>query len=193
MATTRERILEAATALMREAGPAAVTFDAVAAAIGLSKQAVIYWFPNKAELLAGVRLPCLREEAAAAITAATAAPHAAQAARDVVLALVGFHLQDMQRFRLMYAAPQLEPQHGFDAAFFDRVHEVTGEMYGAIADALGGGSDARAEAVALHMAALGHVLLAALTDALDDPLRHPHGVLADTLAGLLARGVEGRR
>jgi AcrR family transcriptional regulator len=184
-AGTRERIVAAAAALMRAQGLAAVTYDAVAARIGLTKQAVIYWFPSKADLIAGVALPCLSEEAAAAIAAARAARGRGAAARAVVLALVHFHLADLARFRLVYAAPQVALP---SESFAERVHPITREMYGAIADALGGGEAARMEAVALHMAALGHVLLVGLTEAAGDPLRHSHDALAERLAGLLAAG-----
>jgi len=188
MPDTRSRILSAAEALMREAGPSGVTFDAVAARIGLSKQAVIYWFPNKAQLMGAVALSCLRAEAEAAITAVEAADTPAEARRAVVLALIDFHLADLPRFRLMYAAPQTGPRPEWAREILDQVHEITGRMYGAIARALGDKPKARPHAVALHMAALGHVLLVGLTEAIGDPLRHPPALLAETLGAIAAAG-----
>lgn len=188
MAETRDRILAAAAELLRAGGPTAVTYDAVAARLGLTKQAVIYWFPTKADLFAGVALPALAAEAQAAVAAAGAAAGRADAARRVVAALTAFHLSDLARFRLVYVAPQLDGASIRRAKLVDRVHPVTAEMYGAVAEALGGGPEARAEAVALHMAALGHALLVALTEASGDPLRHGPGPLADVLARLLADG-----
>lgn len=186
---TRQRILAAAAALMRSGGPAAVTFDAVAARIGLTKQAVIYWFPSKSELLAEIALPGLRDEAAAVIAGVGAATSAKSAAAAVVRAVIGFHLADLARFRLLYLAPQIAGRRGRKAFdFVDRVHPVTGEMYGAIEAALGGGGDARADAVALHMAGLGHVLMVALTEAIDDPLAHPPERLAERLSRLVSEG-----
>ena len=188
MSTTRDRILEAAAELLRAGGPTAVTFDAVAARLGLTKQAVIYWFPTKADLFAGVALPILEAEARAAVEAARSAAGRADAARRVVAELTRFHLSDLERFRLAYVAPQLDGASIRRARIADRVHPVTAEMYGTVAEALGGGPEARAEAVALHMAALGHALLVALTEAAGDPLRHGPGPLADVLARLLADG-----
>ena len=188
---TREQILEATTALFGASGLEAVTFDAVAARLGVTKQAVIYWFPSKVALLSALALPGLRDEARVAIDAATEASCPADAARAVVRAIIGFHLVDLQRFRLMYLSPQI----GVTAAarqtaseLVKQVHPVTGEMYAAVAAALGGGLKTRETAVALHMAALGHVLLVALTDAIGDPLRHAPEALAHRLADVLAAG-----
>ena len=188
---TRDRILEAAAALVSVGGLDAVTFDAVAARLGVTKQAVIYWFPSKVALLSALALPGLRAEARAAIDAASEASCPAEAARAVVRTVIDFHLGDLPRFRLMYLSPQI----GVTVAarqtaeeLVKQVHPVTGEMYAAIAAALADGPAARETAVALHMAALGHVLMAALTDAIGDPLRHAPETLADRLADILATG-----
>lgn len=195
---TRDRILETAAALMAAGGLEAVTFDAVAARLRVTKQAVIYWFPSKVALLSALALPGLRGEARVAIEAAAAASCAGQAARAVVPAVIGFHLADLARFRLMYLSPQIGATAGARrtaAELVAQVHPVTSEMYAAIAAALGEGPTARETAVALHMAALGHVLLVALTEAVGDPLRHAPDLLADRLAALLAAGagVEAER
>lgn len=188
-AQTKARIIAEALALLRAGGMGTVTFDAVAARLGVSKQAVIYWFPNKAQLLGAVALGCLRDEAEAAIAAARAAASPAQVRADVVQALIRFHLEDLARFRLMYAAPQTGARPTWAPDILDRVHEITARQYGSVAAALGGGDEARRVAVALHMAALGHVLLVGLTEAVGDPMRHSPQALADTLAAMVgARG-----
>ena len=189
---TQDRILETAAGLMAAGGLEAVTFDAVAASLGVTKQAVIYWFPSKVALLSALALPGLRGEARAAIEAAAGASCAAQAARAVVRAVIGFHLADLARFRLMYLSPQIGTTAGARrtaAELVAQVHPVTTEMYAAIAAALGDGPAARETAVALHMAALGHVLLVALTEAIGDPLRHSPNLLADRLADIAAAGL----
>ena len=190
--TTRDRILETATTLMGAGGLDAVTFDAVAARMGVTKQAVIYWFPSKVALLSALALPSLRDEARAAIDAATAAPSCAEAARAVLRALIGFHMADLPRFRLMYLSAQIgvtAAARKTAAELVEQIHPITSEMYEAVGAALGGGPDARETAVALHMAALGHVLLVALTEAIGDPLRHAPDSLANRLEELLGAGV----
>ena len=188
---TRDLILEIAAALMAVGGLETVTFDAVAARLGITKQAVIYWFPSKVALLSELALPGLRGEAQVAINAAAEASGPAQAVRAVVRAVIDFHLADLARFRLMYLSPQIGATAGAKrtaAELVAQVHPVTSEMYAAIAAALGDGPTARETAVALHMAALGHVLMFALTEAIGDPLRHAPELLADRLAALLAAG-----
>jgi len=187
--TMKERILAEAIALMTRAGPDAVTFAAIGQRLGVSKQAVIYWFPTKLELFAAIALPCLREEAEVAADAARAASGRRAVGAAVVRALTDFHLGALQRFRLMYVAPQIGGQRDRFNRLAGQVHPVTGAMYSEIAAALGGGPLARQQAVALHMAALGHVLLVALTDAVADPLFHAPQALAETLAGIVSRGV----
>jgi len=190
---TRDRVLEVAADLMSVGGLEAVTFDAVATRLGVTKQAVIYWFPSKVALLSELALPGLCGEARVAIEAAVGASCRTQAVRAVVRAVIDFHLTDLARFRLMYLSPQIRATAGAKrtaAELVAQVHPVTSEMYTAIAAALGDGPTARETAMALHMAALGHVLMVALTEAIDDPLRHTPELLADRLAALLAASAE---
>lgn len=48
---TREAIVEEARRLVAEQGTAALTFQALASTLGVSKQAIIYWYPSKRELV----------------------------------------------------------------------------------------------------------------------------------------------
>lgn len=52
--TTPERILDAALLLFGTRGYEATSLDAVAAALGLRKQTILYWFPSKEALLDAV-------------------------------------------------------------------------------------------------------------------------------------------
>lgn len=52
--STREQILAAALAGFAERGVAATSLDSVAAAVGVRKQTLLYWFPSKEQLLFGV-------------------------------------------------------------------------------------------------------------------------------------------
>jgi len=51
---TRERLLEAAAAIVAQSGAANLTIDAVAGSAGLSKGGVLYHFPSKKALLQGM-------------------------------------------------------------------------------------------------------------------------------------------
>lgn len=52
--STRERILVAALGAFAERGVEATSLDSVAAAVGVRKQTLLYWFPSKEQLLFGV-------------------------------------------------------------------------------------------------------------------------------------------
>lgn len=53
-ATTRDRILDAATDLFGRRGVDAVSLDVIAAEVGVAKQTLLYWFPSKDELVQSV-------------------------------------------------------------------------------------------------------------------------------------------
>lgn len=54
MPSARDRVLDAYETLLIEAGPAAATLDAVAAAAGVSKGGLLYHFASKEALIAGL-------------------------------------------------------------------------------------------------------------------------------------------
>ena len=76
----------------------------------------------------------------------------------------------------MYLVPQTTIAKSLDREKLiagDKVYPVTGRIYGALADHLSGEPDAvRKEAVAIHSAVLGLVMMIAFADALRDPLKH---------------------
>jgi AcrR family transcriptional regulator len=184
----KRNILAVAGRILREAGPSALTFDAVAAKLGVSKQAVIYWYRSKAELLAALALPAIEAEVAVVVEACAAAQSPREAVADSIIALTAFHLSDLARFRLIYIAPQIgRPQAGRQLAsvLSAKIHPITQRMYTALADAMGGGVQARRRAMAVHMAALGQVLMLSLADAIGDPLAHATDDLQMEMAQLM--------
>ncbi len=186
-------ILTVAGRILRERGPAALTFDAVASGLGVSKQAVIYWYANKAELLAALALPAFEAEVEVVVAACAAAKNPKEAVADSIAAITAFHLADLARFRLIYLAPQIgrPPAARQTASILKaRIHPITRRMYAALAEALGGGEQARRRAMTVHMAALGQVLMLALADAIGDPLAHATQDLRAELAALFGEAVD---
>lgn len=185
----RLRILDTARQILASDGLAALSFDAVARRLGRSKQAVLYWFPTKQDLLAALFVPWLEAEAAAAVSAVAATTGRKRAIRAFVSAVAAFHFADLDRFRLMYLVPQTTGSRRdarSNRELIGRVHPVTGSLYGALAERLGGGGKrARAEAMAVHSSVLGVVMMFALADALDDPLRHSRTRLVEALISRL--------
>jgi DNA-binding transcriptional regulator YbjK len=91
------RLLDAAAAIMTEAGLAAVTYRAVAARAGVPFSSVAYYFPTTEDLLAaaGARLEAARAEYAVGLLAGPRAPRGpAEAARLVVAVQLGERSSD---------------------------------------------------------------------------------------------------
>lgn len=194
-AETRAEILRVGATIVREGGPAKLTYDEIAARLGVTKQAVIYWFPNKEALISSLALPALQDETDVAVAALAAAPVGRVAALTAFArALIDFHLGDLDRFRLTYIAVQtpgssVEPSTTLKAS----IHAITRPMYDALEERLKDQSEVqpRLSAVAVHMAILGFVLLISLADAVRDPLRHQTADLVAALIRLLTGGAAG--
>ena len=194
-AETAGKILDAARAIVRDHGPDKLTFDAVAERVGISKQAVIYWFPNKARLIEALVRPALEAEATAGKLALSVGISSDDAIRRVVEALAVFHLSDLDRFRLMYVTPQIghrPARAGAMLTTLGRVHPATTEMYDILAERLVAGGrynrmiQARRAAVAIHTSLLGLLLRMAMADTLNAPLRHRDDALIEALLGVIA-------
>ena len=182
---TSQQILSIARSILASEGLGAVSFDSIARRLGRSKQAVLYWYPTKHDLLAAMFLPWLEAEAETASHAVSMSSGRFEAVNSFIRSVAGFHLADLDRFRMMYLVPQItsvkSPDRGKLIAG-DKVYPVTGRLYGALADHLGGEpDDARREAVAIHSAVLGLVMMIAFADALRDPLKHNPGDLIQSL------------
>ncbi len=191
---TAEKILAAARNIVRSGGPDHLTFDAIAAEVGVTKQAVLYWFPNKARLIEALVRPALEAESAAGRMAITKSASAGDAISAYIGALAVFHTSDLDRFRLMYVTPQVGPKQGRNGTMLTtlgRIHPATTEMYDVLAEKLVEQGrydrmvDARRASAAIHTALLGLVLRMAMADALNAPLRLRDDALVDALVGVM--------
>ena len=192
---TAERILTAAREVVRNGGPDRLTFDAIAEKVGVSKQAVLYWFPNKARLIEALVRPALEAESAAGQSAIRVSDSAGDAIRSYVTALAVFHTSDLDRFRLMYVTPQIGQRPGRNGQMLTtlgRIHPSTTQMYDTLAGKLVDSGryrrlvDARRAAAAIHTALLGLVLRMAMADALNAPQRLKDDALVEALVDVMA-------
>ena len=192
---TAVKILAAARELVRAEGPDHLTFDGVAARVGVSKQAVLYWFPNKARLIEALVRPALESESTAGKNAVSSRATPEEAIRAYIGALAVFHTSDLDRFRLMYVTPQIGQRPGRNGTMLTtlgRLHPSTTEMYDVLAKQLQAGGryvrliDARRAAAAMHTALLGLILRMAMADALNAPLRLREDALVDALVDVMA-------
>ena len=74
LAPTRTRILEASVELFGARGVDAVSLDEIAAAVGVRKQTVLYWFASKDELVDAVYVEAATQLSVAIEAAVRAAP-----------------------------------------------------------------------------------------------------------------------
>lgn len=191
---TREAILATAKRIVAEQGAAALTFQALASALGVSKQAIIYWFSSKWELTLELCLAGLKTEAETTVAAIVQARSAPDAIARFVRALVALHREDLAGFRMLYLAPQFDRRGSLPEsadAFLRPIHETTATMYAALEEKIASdpdfrpGENPRRLAAAAHTAGIGLLTMLALADSLDDPLAHEPGALVDALVSLL--------
>jgi AcrR family transcriptional regulator len=194
---TRDAILDEARRIVAEEGTGALTFQLLASRLGVSKQAIIYWYPSKAELVRDFCLPVLGAEAAAVSAAMEGVEGAPAAIEAFVRTIVTYHLADLARFRLVYLwvqfEPDIVPEPVVAKALLDPIHATTSSGYDLLEAAIAadpeftGGQSPRTLAVAVDMAAVGLITMLAMADAVDDPWKQSPEELLDALVALLTR------
>lgn len=187
---TNKKILNAAQDLLSKGGANAVSFDKVAAELGITKQAVLYWFPSKSALLAAMFIDWLDAEAQAAEDAVKSAKTANEAISAFVTEIVSFHAENFDRFRMMYLAPQtlkVGSQVSRKDGAIGEINQVTSRLYGCLAEKLDANSiEGRQTAFIVHSSVLGLVMMLALADSISDPLAHSQSDLVNALVSRLA-------
>jgi AcrR family transcriptional regulator len=106
---TRERILEAGYAVAGESGVAAVTLDAVAEKAGVSKGGLLYHFPTKEALVAGMVDGLCRTFADLADAAAQADPEPEGRSARAYLAASAGELWQSSRWLALVGALMISP------------------------------------------------------------------------------------
>ncbi|WP_170482273.1 TetR/AcrR family transcriptional regulator [Ruegeria arenilitoris] len=185
---TDQKIILAAQGLLTNSGLGAVSFDTIARELGIAKQSVLYWFPSKSDLLAAMFVDWLGAEAMEAEDSLASVLTPNEAIDVFVRSILRFHTDNLDRFRMMYLAPQTlkagmqEVRNGDVLA---KIHATTSQLYGALAARLDESPDqARQTAFAIHSAALGLVLMLGLAEGIGDPLAHSQD---DILTALIAK------
>lgn len=193
----KKEIIDCAEDVVREQGLMALTYEAVAQRLEVTKQAIIYWFPKKEALMAELNVRAIRNEAEALRAAVDGLPPE-EAVRAVVHTMLRHHESNRwDSLRLLYVVPQTLPEARVLISHERRAEEVypvTEAFYDAFETALRPalGSRARQAAVSIHLAAMGLANMAALMDSIDDAMKQQMPALADALSDLIAEGVEGR-
>jgi len=187
---TDEKIIDAAQGLLANGGFGAVSFDTIARELGIAKQSVLYWFPSKSDLLAAMFVDWLGAEAWEAEESLISVETPNEAIDVFVRSITRFHTDSLDRFRMMYLAPQTLKagmQEARNDDVLDKIHATTSHLYTALAAKLDGSPDqARQTAFAIHSAALGLVLMLGLAEGIGDPLAHSEDDLVTALIAKLS-------
>jgi AcrR family transcriptional regulator len=137
---TRERVLEAATALFAARGFAPVTMRAIGDAAGIDNSSLYRHFASKSELARAVLDRAMAGFAARLRSVASTAPATLEGVVDVVAALA-LHLWDhpeTARLILQWVTAARDAATGFDVSLpVDAAGAPSGELYSAVIALLG--------------------------------------------------------
>ncbi|MCU0965549.1 MAG: TetR/AcrR family transcriptional regulator [Burkholderiaceae bacterium] len=200
-ALTRQSILQAAETVLLREGLDALTLDAIAAELGLTKQGLYYHYPSKEVLLAELALQEWTAVADAVHAATAAATNAADALEALVRHYVARYAQRLPMFRLATQGSLLSPLAASLARQqLDLIRPLNDRMYGPTERLLraaqrAGRADAaldpRRLAFVAHTSAMGLLTMQLMVSSVDDPLRHALKALVDELCRALRAAVGG--
>jgi AcrR family transcriptional regulator len=200
-ALTRQAILQAAETVLLREGLDALTLDAIAAELGLTKQGLYYHYPSKEALLAELALQEWSAVADAVHAATAAATNAADALEALVRHYVARYAQRLQMFRLATQGSLLSPLAASLARQqLELIRPLNDRMYGPTERLLraaqrAGRADAaldpRRLAFVAHTSAMGLLTMQLMVSSVDDPLRHAPKALVDELCRALRAAVGG--
>jgi AcrR family transcriptional regulator len=190
---SRELIQDAALAMVERSGLTGLTFQALADTLGVSKQAILYWYPSKWELIADCGVPIIRQEADALIGAVAGSHDGRDAIERFIRAFARHYVSRLALFRIVYLPEPLgtEPNAPEQQAALAPIHRVTSSIYAALETWIAGDSSLaqtdvspRQLAVAAHMSAVGLVTMFAVADAYGDPMVHSVDKMVDAMVAL---------
>jgi AcrR family transcriptional regulator len=200
-ALTRQSILQAAETVLLREGLDALTLDAIAAELGLTKQGLYYHYPSKEVLLAELALQEWTAVADAVHAATAAATNAADALEALVRHYVARYAQRLPMFRLATQGSLLSPLAASLARQqLELIRPLNDRMYGPTERLLraaqrAGRADAaldpRRLAFVAHTSAMGLLTMQLMVSSVDDPLRHALKALVDELCRALRAAVGG--
>ena len=202
-ATTRQSILQGAETVLLRDGLDALTLEAIAAELGLTKQGLYYHYASKEALLTELALQEWTAAADAVQAATEAVADAGDALEALVRSYVGRYAGRLPMFRLATQGAQLSPLAArLGREQLEAIRPLNDRMYGPTERKLreaqrAGQADAaldpRRLAFVAHTSAMGLLTMQLMVSAIDDPLRHGEQALVDELCRALRAAVGGKR
>ncbi len=177
----REEILAATGRVLLREGLAALTVDAVARELELTKAALYYYFPSKEALLIEVLFRWYAEEAHVISEAVEQTESGAEALCAIVRTVIDYYAGKLDRFRLVYLHAQVFGRVELPPEHLERVRPLNALTYGGAEQRLARERKAgrlpddvnpRRLAFSAHMAALGYLTMKGMVESAGDPLIH---------------------
>ena len=191
---SRQEILAAARAILREGGVEAVTLGSVAGSLGLTKQALYHYFPSKEALVRNLVVTLLDEEVGVLVDAVEREESDARVLDALIRAFYRHYIGRLDAFRAVYCQSQLYPAPAaiLDADVLrDEINPRTRGLFDMLETRLAKSSASKVErarkrrlAYTAWLAALGLLTMLGVADTTRDALVHTDEDLLDTLAGV---------
>ncbi|WEK52589.1 MAG: helix-turn-helix domain containing protein [Candidatus Kaistia colombiensis] len=194
---SREEILDAARRILIRGGIAALTLDAVASEVGMSKTGLYYYFRSKDALVFELVFGVIEEQAQAVEAGVGQAADGGEALRAIIERTVGAFAPRLDDFRLAFLFAQVAGTGAvqWEGDQFDRVRPLNERMLSRAAALLqaerkDGPSRAAVEprlmAFLAYLAAIGLLTMKGMVEAMDDPLLYSDAELVDGFARVFA-------
>jgi AcrR family transcriptional regulator len=198
---SREEILEAARQVLLRNGVAAMTLDAVAREVGVSKPALYYYFSSKDALLFELIFDALRLHAQTVHDAVDAARDGPDALGAVLRETVKSFAPRLEDFRLAFLYGQVSTPGAvhFDAEQFARIRPLNNLLLAGAARKLGeesqghpnrAGIEPRLMAFLAYLSALGLLTMKGMVESMEDPLIYSDDQLIEGMARIFAAAAE---
>ena len=198
-ARARREILQVARDILREQGGEALTLAAMAARLGMTKQALYHYFASKEALDRALVTALLDDEIEFLLAAIAAADSPQQTLRALIRGFHAHYADRLYEFRTVYCQSQLytSGKPGLDSATLrDEINPRTQRLFDVLEKRLAPGNAnrqarqrARRLAFTAWTSALGIVTMLSVADAAQDPLRHTDAELLETLCGVYEKAV----
>lgn len=190
---SREEILDAAREVLLKKGVAALTVEAVAKEVGVTKTALYYYFPSKDALLFELMFGILGAHAQAVHDAVEKAKDGADALGTLIRASVKEFAPHMEDFRLAFLHGQMASPGSvhFDTDQFARIRPLNDLWLAGAAEKLAEDKTARSKGAAVeprlmaflaYLAALGMLTMKGMVESVGDPLLYSDDQLIEGFA-----------
>lgn len=190
-ARQRHEMISVAKKLLLDKGVEAVTLAAVAAELGLTKQAIYHYFKGKEGLLGSLTSSLLEEEVSAILAAVDKERDRRKIPGKIIEAFHAHYRDRLPQYRIIYCQTQLLPPGALDMdaqRLGAEVNPQTRNLFDVLEERLSQPGYRRAQrrvvrrlAFSAWLAGLGLISMLGVAEAVDDPLIYSDAELLDSL------------